>query len=272
MVDARRLSFVEPAGLAALATLLRLLLSSKAPGVPVSWQAPEDHSVCSYLARMDLLREFGIDVEHGRRPVAGRFFELHVIDVGIPDVSNRLTIQLCEVANTNWNAAQDAIGLMSYGLGECIDNVVAHSQSPFGGFTCAQAYRARSAMQFAVCDGGIGIRSSLSLARSVTSDAEAIRLALRKGVTSKESGHAGEGLFVISRMVEANGGVLVVHSGEARYVLDASNGTEETDETPAFPGTLVACELALTPRRRLEDIFDELFPEDVGGDWADWPV
>ncbi|MFW5868428.1 MAG: hypothetical protein ACOCX2_11465 [Armatimonadota bacterium] len=271
-IGATGVSFVEPTGLAGLSATLRLLVEPTDQDCEINWQHPADRNVRNYLARMDFLTEFGIDVSHGRRAAEGRFVELHAIDFATRNVSNVLTSRLCSVAEANWDVNESAVKLMSYGLGECIDNVVAHSASPIGGFTCAQAYRNRDAMQYAVSDSGIGIRASLAERYELSSDAEAIKLALEKHITGKLTGHAGEGLFVVREMVAANGGVLIVHSGNALYQLDRGQRTGQIAEVPPFPGTVVGIELALRPDRSLADLFDVLFPEDAQEGWLAWPM
>ncbi len=269
--DASGVTFVEPVGLAALAALLKLVQVKKDPDVKLYLRRPRDLDVWNYLARMDFLQEFGIDVGHGRLPSGGRFAELR--SFGMQDMaSHEITLELCDIARVNWPANDDAVALMGYGLGECVDNTVFHSGSPVGGFACAQVYRRRRRMQFAICDIGMGIRRSLSQRYEVKTDGAAIQLAIQKGVSGKSSGHSGEGLFIINQMIKVNKGRLLIYSGNSMYSLDGLKSSPSLMRTPRFPGTLVGIEIDTSPPATLKTIIDQLFPQDRMDDWEDWPI
>jgi signal transduction histidine kinase len=128
---------------------------------------------------------------------------------------------------------------MRYILGDLIDNVLDHSGQDRGGVAAVRAYGARL-IELAVADAGVGIRASLGRNPEyddLSSDAVAIRRALDAHVTSKPGG-GGIGLFLTRRLMELNGGALVVRSGTAEVVAGSVKRT--TEGLLPFAGTLVA--------------------------------
>lgn len=126
-------------------------------------------------------------------------------------------------------------------LGEAADNVIWHAECEEGGFALAQMRRrqeygvTRWFMEIAVADPGRGIRASLG---GEGDDREAVRRALREGVTGLDERHRGYGLAQMVELARQPQRLLTVHSGDgftARglgYDLSQQTGVR-------FPGTLI---------------------------------
>lgn len=124
---------------------------------------------------------------------------------------------------------------LKYAVSEVIDNALQHAGFPHGAVVGAQAYPSMvdRPIDVVVADCGIGIRQHLTqhpLYRSLTDDAEALRIALTPNVTGVYRHHAagerpdpqasenqGIGLSVVNSLARRNAGRLVVWSGRAIY-------------------------------------------------------
>lgn len=129
---------------------------------------------------------------------------------------------------------------LAYCLREVIRNVFEHAETDRCVF-CAQKCFDGS-IELAVIDQGRGIRRSLEERLQFASDEEALRVALRPGVSRNPSkdtenpwGNSGFGLFVLSEIGRELGTFRVV-SGQAGLHL---SGNETCAETAAFGGTAI---------------------------------
>src|SRR5664279_63149 len=97
-----------------------------------------------------------------------------------------------------------------YVISELVRNVLEHSGSTRAAFVAAQYVAESKTLGVGVCDAGIGVRASLSEHHSVHSDAEALYLAMRPGITGKSSRiggtpyNAGAGLFFTKSIAVAS--------------------------------------------------------------------
>lgn len=124
---------------------------------------------------------------------------------------------------------------------ELAENVVFHAGPGAAGFGAVQSWPARSQMEVGIVDLGRGIRASLvenPAYRHLSTDVEAIREAMRLGVTATPERNTGQGLFFAARLLAQNGGRVWVRSGSGR-VYDGNATRSETAIVP-FPGTAVA--------------------------------
>jgi hypothetical protein len=108
--------------------------------------------------------------------------------------------------------------------------VFVHANSPTNAVVCAQHFPNARRTQVAIVDAGIGFRASFSgsptLGGMELSDRQAISLGLAPYVTSKPYatgsyptgyGRLGVGLFIVSEVLAAAGGRVLVCSGESLY-------------------------------------------------------
>lgn len=169
---------------------------------------------------------------------------------------------------------------LKYAVSEIIDNALQHAGFRHGAVVGAQAYpnMADRPIDVVVADCGIGIRQHLSqhpLYRSLTDDAEALRIALTPNVTGvyrhrtagerpdpQASENQGIGLSVVNSLARRNAGRLVVWSGRAIY--DSKQGIAPMPV--AWPGTVVFLRLPTRLQVFHREIVDEIHvPRASGG-------
>ena len=135
--------------------------------------------------------------------------------------------------------------------GKVMDNVLRHSDAPLG-FLSAAIVPGGPYLELCVGDAGIGIHRSLSRAHIVSSELDAITLAVKENVSGAGAGHAGNGLFGLERLAALNEGDLEIVSGRAS--LEIHGGSEPLTNSDrkalslAFPGTSVHVQTPLESR------------------------
>jgi anti-sigma regulatory factor (Ser/Thr protein kinase) len=263
-VDLRLVEFVEPAGLCGLAALLEFLIPrSEEVGLALS-----GHEVAAYLERMDFFRVFGgrirtnadvASLEERRRGNPGTLQELvnfHAEDE-IPGIVNRIS-QILE--NRGYPLRERAAICAT--LSEICANAVEHSASPFGAYTAVQAYRQivsggrrGEEVLVAIADGGVGVRETLSrnpkYVEHTKTDNDALRHALRMGVSGTGEIGRGGGLAVVGQIAARAGGSLSLRSDSGRVTFygDRTNSRN----VPTFPGTFVRVSLPRKAEGRVDD-------------------
>lgn len=106
-------------------------------------------------------------------------------------------------------------------LNEVTDNTIQHSQNEPAsadvfGYVMGQYHKHNHRIAVAVFDSGRGIRSSLESGRGMAiGSRDALTLALQRGVTSGQG--AGNGLWLMSRIVEAANGSFELTSDNVMY-------------------------------------------------------
>src|SRR5918994_636789 len=259
VLDLRGVEFVEPSGLCALAALLEFLIPrSRLVGLKFS-----GHDVAAYLERMDFFRIFGhrvetnLDVgalEERRRGNPGTLQELISFhsEEEIPGIINRISEIL---TNKGYELSERAAICAT--LSEICANAVEHGHSPFGAYAAVQAYqhivsgpRSRGERQgeevlVAIADGGVGVRETLSrnpnYAKFTETDNDALRHALKMGVSGTGEVGRGGGLAVVGQISARAGGSLSLRSASGRvtYYGDRTSSRNVSD----FPGTFVRVSL-----------------------------
>jgi anti-sigma regulatory factor (Ser/Thr protein kinase) len=123
------------------------------------------------------------------------------------------------------HAAPSVADPIRYVISELGRNVLEHSNSPVGGFVCAQYYRDKKRISIGMADAGIGIASAIRRSHSFSTEADAVRLALTPGIsgaTPRIGGNetnAGAGLFFIRSIAKVSGNFFVIYSGSTQYKL-----------------------------------------------------
>ena len=263
VLDLRSVEFVEPAGLCGLAALLEFLISRNGEvGLALSGR-----NVPAYLERMDFFRVFGdrvrtnVDVaalEERRRGNPGTLQELVNFhsEEEIPGIINRIS----EILENKEYRLRERAAICAT-LSEICANAVEHGHSPFGAYAAVQAYQhivsgGRSSrgeeVIVAIADGGVGVRDTLSrnpkYAEHTASDTDALRHALKMGVSGTGEIGRGGGLAVVGQISTRAGGSLSLRSGAGRitYYGDRTNSRN----VPPFPGTFVRVSLPRIPVSR----------------------
>lgn len=200
-----------------------------------------DPNELRYLARMDLHLHLGVEPPPmDRRPDAGRLLPLRAVpdaDAGFARVT-----ELCDVIAHQFDDAAAFIPAVDWSVCEILDNISLHAAAPRGGVVCAQYFPKRSRLAIAIADVGRGIHASLAESHAISSDADALRIALQRGVTRDPAIGQGNGLAGTHTIAEHNGGDLSLWSGEAIYHLRAGRPAAWARTTRA-PGTVLALEL-----------------------------
>lgn len=144
---------------------------------------------------------------------------------------------------------------------ELLGNCFAHAESDNGlhGLACAQYWPRGDMAQIAICDSGIGIRSSLA-----QNDDLLVQLARRNAcefsteysVTGKPTkGHSGYGLTLARDLIQQVGGtIFVVSHDEYFYSSGAVSGKGQMPT--ALEGTLVILEWDTTLPLNLRQVYD----------------
>jgi len=145
---------------------------------------------------------------------------------------------------------------------EIMDNVLQHSDESEG-FVMIQLHREARKIAFAVADSGIGIYKSLASSNHrPKTHLDALKLAIKKGVTRDERIGRGNGLWILTETVKHNGGQYTIQSGEAGLHLSPNNlTTERVLQVPAFEMkggcTFIDFQLSAAQRILLKDILKD---------------
>lgn len=141
------------------------------------------------------------------------------------------------------------ISVVKYVIGESMDNIVEHADTPFG-WIMVQNYPAKGFLDICICETGIGILGSYQKTNftDVTSDIEALKQAINGKSTKQIAETRGYGIDTSRRMlVDGLGGQYFLMSGSALYVY--TNEIEQIiplDCTKHWPGTVLALRIPKT--------------------------
>jgi len=188
-----------------------------------------------YAAHMRLFQHLGVsfDPELAEHEEAGRFFPLiqvaHQREVGpvIGDISALLHL----------DDDPESLAAVPYCVSELLRNVLEHSGAESGAFVCAHRYTKRPPhkVSIAVADCGQGISAHLGRTHpeALRSDAAALGLAMRPGITGAIPGlygtsdNAGAGLFITRCIAKGTGGYCALISGNSCFRQRRSLSTED---------------------------------------------
>ncbi len=231
IIDARHATFATPYGLTALLTLAQTR-AEKAEFLP-----PENPDTVSYWARAGFFRhaEELFDVRgHVPRPRSAGESDvlLEVTPVTRSDdvhgVVERIQERAASILLNKLHLESRATMGFAMTLSEACQNIVEHAGR--GGWVMVQAYNyrrrlgGRFAVVIAVCDAGVGFRSSLESGQRRPlsdrwDDALALEAAVVNGVSRYGDPGRGQGLKGIRGYVHRWEGKLSVRSGTARIAL-----------------------------------------------------
>ena len=122
-----------------------------------------------------------------------------------------------------------------WSINEVLDNVLQHSSRSFG-YVMGQVHPKTKHFAFCVYDTGQGIFNSLlsSLVHKPKTPAEALKLAVKEGVTRDKKIGQGNGLWGLHQIVSENTGILNITSNSACYNL-TNNEFKTFDRVPQLP-------------------------------------
>jgi len=145
-----------------------------------------------------------------------------------------------------------------YTLREIVRNVFEHSQVDEC-FICGQRW-SNGKVEIAIADEGVGLSTSLNRSHIVDSEEEAIKLAIKPGVSATNNitdientyDNSGYGLYVLSEVV-SNFGCFTLGSNSTRLIN--RSGDENIDKF-TFNGTFIGIELTNAPKHFSEMLND----------------
>ena len=134
-------------------------------------------------------------------------------------------------------------------LSEVFNNIFDHAESQINGYVLTQYYPNMNKIVIAVCDFGLGIPTKIN-AYLVESDHQplednqALRMAFRKGVTSKtQPNNMGYGLDNLCSQVKSLRGEMFFVSNKGRVAQRANGKTDTYLYQNDFSGTLISIKL-----------------------------
>lgn len=223
----------------------------------------------NYFERMGLFKFLGLQsgISIVSHEAAGRF--IPITQIRDSSTLTQFITDIIPLLHLDPHQAEP----IRYIVDELVRNVLEHSQSPHGAFVAAQYYPKTNSIKIGVADTGIGIKKSISHAHQVSSDLDAIRLALTPGVTgttSKEGGtaqNAGAGLFFIKSIAHANHSYFIIYSGKGFYKLLKKNKRNlpfdpfadhhsKHNDLPPWPGTVVGVDISLDDTPEFTSLLD----------------
>lgn len=148
------------------------------------------------------------------------------------------------------NISRNELKAVEWSLGEIMNNVLQHAQSPVGGFVQATAHVQEKAIEFVVADGGIGIPKSLNIPRNPR---KALQQAISEGITRDETDNQGNGLYGSYRVAVLSKGRFTVNSYQGRLEGDADIPMKLRQQKIPYEGTSVCCRIGFGNPDLLEE-------------------
>ncbi len=144
---------------------------------------------------------------------------------------------------------------LEWAINELTDNVLVHAQCPTGGLVQVSTFqRNKKRVAFIVADAGIGIPVSLRQGHpEITSDLDALDMAIREGVTRDDTVGQGNGLFGSFQICSHSKGFFQLESGYAKMQFDSRKGLHIKSEKVPYEGTLVVAEIDFSVPKLLEE-------------------
>ena len=267
--DLEDLSFISPSGLCYLVASIELIAHEK-PEQTIEVKFPKNTNIHNYLERMNFYKNINVysGNEINRNNCSDRLIEIQKIDITSGN-KNKISEDLVKIFESKLKGYDKRIlETIAYAIGEIIENTISHSESPIGGYVCAQTYSDR--LEICIIDCGIGIPQSLRDENNkhkdkisyFERDEEFISFAIGKGVTSKTQEDSGEGLFFTTEFIKENEGRIKIISDKGLLYINKSNDINTSEIKGKWQGTIVMLELNLNKPINVKDIFDREFPED----------
>lgn len=262
-IDLRGLEFCSPCGLSVLTAAVGHAIGEGLIASDSLFLSPTDPSVRHYIRRMDLFKglvEWTNPEPFARHEPQG-FTPLVSFEVG------EAAVVAARDLTKSVGGDEETQRALKWALSELTENVVFHANAPWGGVACAQSWRP-GVVELAIADRGRGIPASLreNPRHATLTDEEALMAAVVRHISGLEDTARGLGLWLVSQMVEVNGGQLEVRCGARR--LSQSGPLCTVGQTRAvWPGTLVVVTL---DKRRPMDIratLDRLAPPENDFEW-----
>lgn len=189
----------------------------------------------TYLLNPEAANEYKLNTKH----YVQRFKSFEEI----PHVINHFM----EIIMGHIEMPADVLAALEWSITEICDNVINHAEAPTGGLLQVIAYPQNNLVAFTVADAGRGILHSLKEGiPNLKTDLDAIREAIKAGVTRNKSKGQGNGLAGTSRITTMTGGSLDVITGTGRLLLQQDKETPmEGSAIQQFEGTCVSGQILM---------------------------
>jgi Histidine kinase-, DNA gyrase B-, and HSP90-like ATPase len=203
---------------------------------------------------MNFFAELGVNMPgwqgqappHGSRPVA------HVANEA---ESPSVTRGLVEAVEESYEIDPITSGALKSCVNEVVENVFYHARSPIDALVSVQTEDRK--VELVIVDTGRGIRRSLlevaEYRAKAHDDCSAIRLALKKNVTTTGDDRRGIGLWVVYELVRRNKGQMLVLSNDGG--VDITGEQLVNIEEYFWPGTLVAVEFDMAQPIDIREVY-----------------
>jgi anti-sigma regulatory factor (Ser/Thr protein kinase) len=199
---------------------------------------------------MDFFKVVGAEMPESfeRQPHEGRFVPVRQVRA-----TDRVHLVAAEIVNTLRVEDADAAQVLRHCVGEIIDNVFVHAQSPIHAVVCAQRFPNAGRTQVGIVDAGVGFFETFKDLYPVRTDRDALVLGLEPYITSKphsstiySSGfdRLGVGLFIVAEVLAAVGGQLMVVSGTSMHRVGVQRRWRRVSP---WQGAIVAFEVPDAP-------------------------
>ena len=230
-----------------------------------------------YASRMGLWDAIGLETPAAvnARDPHGKFVPLQRLDNA--DRVHELSVKLADICRA-FGADKETLNSLEISLQEIMDNCFAHAgiSVDLQGLACAQSWPRGNLAQIAIADIGVGIRRSLAANADLLDQLayeNSCELATRFGVTGKPGmGHAGYGLALTRQLLQANGGTLLVQSGDEWVRISGQNISVGLSPYN-WAGTLVLLEWDCSKPLRVKDVYRSWpAPTGFSDDDFDFPI
>lgn len=259
---------IHPMALSMIAALGMPLDRSKITCEPL--EAKSAH----YLERMGLFKflEIPSGLTITEHEPAGRFIPLTQIKTSAE--LSRFITDMTPLLHLEPEQAKP----IRYIVSELVRNVIEHSASCNGAIVAAQYFSKSNTIRMGIADTGVGILNTINRSYQAVDDLDAIRLALRPGITGttrRDGGtefNAGAGLFFIKAIATVNRNFFVIYSGTAMYKLlkRKSNTTKlfddpfkekhsKANDLPPWHGTVVGIDISLDQTTAFTELLDIIY-------------
>lgn len=163
-------------------------------------------------------------------------------------------------------------------ISELCENVLAHSDFVSPGYVCARVMERTMRTEITIADTGVGIRQSYLrgtndlVIQRINNGASPLELAIG-GLNSSKPWHVsgatlrsyfGFGLLVTRRLIEKNGGRLLLMSGDEALYVEGMNRDKYPPLPRPYPGTFIGIVLDLNKPLPLKEIYEEVVDEYTG--------
>ena len=202
--------------------------------------APLDHTLARLFTNTNWAHHIDPDNYRPNPHLGGHVPALRFLDDG-DNGQEAILNRVMELILTSLNTERDTLKAVEWSLGEIMDNVPSHAESPVGGFVQATAFGDSNAVEFVVADAGIGVSASMG----IDDEEAALRQAIAEGVTRDRNRNAGNGLFGSYQVAALSGGVFEIRSRMGLLRRIGSGDLYTARLSVPYRGTSVRCRIGL---------------------------